>query len=91
MNPARFKAFAAAFTPAVLQAVVDLGPYLAGKTVQQYAEEAARAMLVMVETNDIEVIEHYSLNTKGGAFRLTCDALGIANDLRSIRSYLDGG
>ena len=90
MNPSRFQSFADAYAPAVLAAVVDLGPYLGGRTAQEYALNICLAMLGTIQTHGVSAVEHYVFNTRGGAFRRTAETLGIDPSTRSLQDYLEG-
>ena len=90
MNPDRFAAFADAYAPAVLQAAVELGPHLHGLKVQEFALEAALAMLDMIQTAGVSSVEHYVLNTRGGAFRRTAETLGVEPTAKALQRYLEG-
>jgi hypothetical protein len=91
VNPARLESFAAAFAPAVLRAEVDLNVHTAGKRPADHALDTTLSMLDMISTRGIAAVEHYVVNTRGGAFRHTCEALGLANTTRALQDYLDGG
>lgn len=90
MNPARFQLFAEAYIVAVLQAVVELGPHLGGKSPQQYALDACLSMLDTTQTHGVEAVAHYVLNTRGGAFRHTAEALGVEPTAKALQHYLEG-
>ena len=90
MNQERFDTFAEAYVVAVLAAVVELGPHLAGKTVQNYALDSALIMLGMVGDGGLDKIEHYVINTRGGAFRRTAETLGVDPTVKALQHYLEG-
>lgn len=90
MNPDRLTAFSEAYVVAVLAAVVDLGPHLAGKTAQVFALDSALIMLAMIQDKGIESVAHYVLNTRGGALDRTAVALGISPGVKSLQNYLEG-
>lgn len=90
MNPDRFDAFAEAYVVAVRDAVTDLSPHLCGKTVEVFALDSALIMLAMLQDKGIQSIEHYVLNTRGGAFRRTAEQLGIDPSAKALQHYLEG-
>jgi hypothetical protein len=90
MNPARLTAFQDAYAPAVLRAVVDLNLHRSGRSPQEYALDAALAMLDTIERRGVEAVEHYVINTRGGAFRHTAEALGVEPTARALQGYLEG-
>lgn len=91
MNPTRLTAFSEAYAPAILQAIVESGVHIpAGETAQTHALGVTMDMLDMIQAKGVESVEHYFLNTRGGAFRLTCKALGIENSVRAMQNFLEG-
>jgi len=90
MNPTRFESFADAYTPAVLAAVVELKPHLAGQRAEDYTLAAALAMLNMIQARGVSSVEHYVINTRGGAFRRTAEVLGVEPTARALQNYLEG-
>ncbi|MDO8705376.1 MAG: hypothetical protein Q7J84_10565 [Sulfuricaulis sp.] len=89
MSPAQFQRFAEAYAPAVLAAVQELKPDLCGDTAEEYALAASMSMLDGIERAGVESISHYLLNSAGGAFRRTCEALGIPNTRRAMEQFLE--
>ena len=91
VTPARFQAFAEAYAPAVMAATLDLAPFLGNKSANEFALDATLAMLDRIERAGVHGVDHYVLNTRGGAFRRTCEALGlgIVNPARALQDYLD--
>jgi len=77
MTPTRLQQFAEAYAPAVMAAAGELKPYSSGRTLEEYALDTTLAMLAQIEGAGVHGIEHYEINTRGGAFRLTCSALGV--------------
>lgn len=91
MNPTRFQAFALAYAPAIRQAAVRSGVFLpTGETVDDYALRVTMDMLDMIEAKGVESVEHYFLNTHGGAFREVGAELGVPGAAKALQNYLDG-
>lgn len=91
MNPVRFQTFALAYTTAIKDAAIKSGVFLTpGETVEGYALQVTMDMLDMIEFKGAEAVEHYYLNTYGGAFRAVGAELGIAGTAKAIQNYLDG-
>ena len=91
MNPARLEAFALAYAPALLAAVAVVRPTLqSGEKPEDYVLQVSMDMLDMIQAKGIAAVEHYYLNTKGGALQRTCETLGIENTTRAMQNYLDG-
>ena len=91
MNPERFKSFALAYAPAIRQAAVRSGVFLpAGETVEDYALRVTMDLLDMIESKGVESVEHYFLNTHGGAFREVGAELGVPGTTKQLQNYLDG-
>lgn len=91
MPPARLQSFAEAYAPAVMAAALDLAPHLCGRTADEYALDTTLAMLDQIERAGVHGVSDYIINTRGGAFRRTCDALGLdtTNPARALQDYLD--
>ena len=90
MNSTRFQTFALAYAPAVRQAAVSSGVHLLpGETVEDYALRVSIDMLDRIEAKGVEAVQHYYLNTYGGAFKTVAAELGIAPTTRAIQDYLD--
>lgn len=91
MNPARFESFALAYTVAIKQAAIRSGVFLApGESLEDYALRTTIDMLDMIEAKGAESVEHYYLNSYGGAFKAVAAELGIAATAPAIQAYLDG-
>lgn len=90
VNSDRLAAFADAYAPAVLAAVVDLGPHLHGQSAQEYALDACLSMLDMIQAKGLQSIEHYGINSRGGAFRRTAETLGVEPTVTALQHYLGG-
>ena len=91
MNPDRFESFALAYSPAIMQAARSCGVFLAsGESLEDYALRTTIDILDMIQAKGVESVQHYFLNTHGGAFRLTCSVLGIENTVKAMQNYLDG-
>jgi len=87
VNPQRFETFADAYAVAVLRAITDLGMHTGGRPVQDYALDATLGLLATIEANGLKAVEHYAVNTRGGAFRHTAEALGV--DPARLQHYID--
>ena len=91
MNPARFQTFALAYTTAIKDAAVRSGVFLTpGENINDYALRVTMGMLDRIETLGVESVQHYYLNTYGGAFRAVGVELGIPGTAKGIQNYLDG-
>lgn len=90
MNSSRLDSFSEAYVVAVLAAVVELGPHLGGKNAQEYALDASLDMLGTIQSHGIEAVEHYVINSRGGAFAHTARTLGIDPSLKALQHYLEG-
>lgn len=91
MNPDRFQTFALAYATAVKTAAIRSGVFLVpGETIDDYALRITITMLDMIESKGVESVEHYYLNTYGGAFRAVGAELGIPGTAKGIQNYLDG-
>jgi hypothetical protein len=91
MNPSRLERFAEAYAPALLEAVRASGCHLCGESAEAFTLGHATAMLDRLQRYGLQAIEHYYLNARGGAFRRTCEALGIECSSKSMEFYLEGG
>ena len=92
MNPVRFQSFALAYAPAIRQAAVRSGVFLApGETVEDYALQTTIAMLDQIEAKGLKAVQNYYLNNYGGAFLAVGAELGIAGTAEGVQKYLDGG
>ena len=89
VDPARLQAFAEAYAPSVRQAVDQLRSWTGDLSKDDYAVAMTVEMVAAVERAGIAGIEHYYLNTKGGALRLTASALGV--EVEQLDIYLRGG
>lgn len=89
MNPSRLESFSEAYAPALLAAVVDLGPHLGGRSAQQYAFDTALEMIGIIQSHGVEAVSHYVLNARGGAFRHTAETLGIDPTVPALQHYLE--
>ena len=90
MIPAQFQRFAKAYAPAVLTAVLECRISTGDETAEEYALSISLPMLDRLERYGLQSIGHYYLNGAGGAFRRTCEALGIPNTRRAIEDFLEG-
>ena len=90
MNPARLESFAEAYAVAVMQALVDLDMCVGGQKPQEAALQTTLNLLAMVEANGLHAIEHYVVNTRGGAFRRTAESLGVDPTVTALQHYLEG-
>ena len=91
MNPARFESFALAYAPAILQAAKECGVFVEpGVSIEDYALRTTLDMLDMIQAKGIESVQRYYLNTHGGAFRITCKALGLPDSTQALKNYLEG-
>ena len=88
MNPTALQRFSEALALAVLQAVPILQPDLHGETAEEWAVNTTLALLDQVQRRGIQGIEHYGINTCGGALRLVCTALGLPN-IRALEDFLE--
>ena len=91
MNPARFESFALAYAPAILLAAKAIGVHVEpDESIEDYALRTTLDMLDMIQAKGIESVQRYYLNTHGGAFRITCKALGLPDSTQALKNYLEG-
>lgn len=90
INPDRLQSFALAYAPAVLEAVKAVGPWMGRQSAEDYAVRIALANLETLQRAGVEALMQYYLNATGGAFRLTCDALGLPCSVQAVENYLGG-
>ena len=90
MNPARLESFAEAYAVAVLQALVELDMHMGGQKPQEAALQTALGLLATIESHGLHAVEHYVVNTRGGAFRRTAESLGVDPTVTALQHYLEG-
>lgn len=91
MNPQRLSTFAEHYAVAILRAEVDLNAHTAPQTPQDHALATTLNLLDTIQSHGVAAVEHYVVNARGGAFRHTCEALGLPCTTRALQDYLDGG
>ncbi|MCR4302115.1 MAG: hypothetical protein NUV51_10930 [Sulfuricaulis sp.] len=90
VNPDRLAAFSECYAVAVLQAIVDLNLHIGSRKPQEAALDTTLNLLAMIEAKGLHAVEHYLVNTRGGAFRRTAEQLGIDPSPKALQHYLEG-
>ena len=90
VDPERLQQFALAYAPAVLDALRSMGPWNGAITVEAYAIEITQAMAAAIERAGVSAVEHYYLNSRGGALRQAGLALGLDGSTEALAHFIGG-
>lgn len=90
VDPERLQEFAVAYVPAVKAAAIEIRAWLGHQTLDAYAVDVALLMHNAIQQGGIRSIAHYDLNTRGGAFRLTCQTLQIEDSVDALEDFIGG-
>lgn len=92
MNPAKLEQFAEAYARTIADVLREWGPGRPSPEVpaDQYAVDAALAMVDQIGSNGADSAQHYYLNVNRGALKRTCAALGIPNTSAAVDDFLRG-
>ena len=90
INPERLQRFTLAYAPSVLRAVHELKSWTGDLSPEEYAVAMTEGMVAAVQRAGVPGIEHYYLNTQGGALRYTCAELGIEVSTVALEDFIGG-